>query len=91
MAARKNRDYQILKRIFFGALARYGRRAVAKRLQANANRIIDIVNEALYASDQNTINFAMAAFARILKNEALTIQEAIEIQEASEGYDDETT
>lgn len=89
MAARKNRDYQILKRILFGALARDGRRAVAKRLQANANRIIDIVNQALYASDQNTINFAMAAFARILKNEALTMQEAIEIQEASEGYDDE--
>ena len=89
MAARKNRDYQILKRIFFGALGRDGRRAVAKRLQANANRIIDIVNQALYASDQNTINFAMAAFARILKNEALTMQEAIEIQEASEGYDDE--
>lgn len=89
MAVRKNRDYQILKRIFFGALGRDGRRTVAKRLQANANRIIDIVNQALYASDQNTINFAMAAFARILKNEALTMQEAIEIQEASEGYDDE--
>lgn len=89
MAARKNRDHQILKRIFFGALARDGRRAVAKRLQANANRVIDIVNQALYASDQNTINFAMAAFARILKNEALTMQEAIEIQDASEGYDDE--
>lgn len=89
MTARKNRDHQILKRIFFGALARDGRRAVAKRLQANANRVIDIVNQALYASDQNTINFAMAAFARILKNEALTMQEAIEIQDASEGYDDE--
>lgn len=89
MTVRKNRDHQILKRIFFGALARDGRRAVAKRLQANANRVIDIVNQALYASDQNTINFAMAAFARILKNEALTMQEAIEIQDASEGYDDE--
>lgn len=91
MAARKNRDYQILKRIFFGALARDGRRAVAKRLQANANRVIDIVNEALYASDQETVNFAMAAFARIVKGEALTIQEAIEIQDASEGYGDETS
>lgn len=75
----KSRQRNILSRLLEGAISQYGRKAVAKRLQNNAVEATQLVEFILYASKEEQINFAMARFARIIKGEALTLEESIEI------------
>lgn len=77
--AEKTRQRNILLRLLEGAIAQYGRKAVAKRLQNNAVEATQLVEFILYASEDEQINFAMARFARIIKGEALTLEESMEI------------
>lgn len=75
-----------LKSILDGAINSDGREVVARRLQNNAMAVIDLVETILYASeDQEAIQFCLVQFATIVKGSSLTVDESIDITEATEA------
>lgn len=93
-SAQKENDKNILDRMIQGAIRSEGRSAVALRLEANAEEVNALLQEILYGSGggdynsgsngRNQINFDLVRFSTILKGEALTPQESIDLTSLSE-------
>lgn len=86
----KERDKNILHNMLTGAINSEGRESVAQRLQDNATRIIDLVQQILYGSGGSEIegatqiNYNLAEFSAIIMGRPLTREESIAIADTSE-------
>lgn len=96
----KRNDATTLKNIVDGAISRDGREEVARRCEANATALLDLVNDILYASGKKSNDLGREGFqrkvnefARIVNGMALTIDESADLtersEEAEEPEDDE--
>lgn len=80
----KEKDKNLLQHLLQAAIERDGRDEVAKRLEANAMRIVDLVLEILYASGSEEGNFRdgrtrvnadLAEMARLINGRALSLSD----------------
>lgn len=81
-------DVGILERMMQGAIRTYGEEEVARRLQDNADRVNNILQNVLYGSggrdSQIDINFELVSFANILNGGYLSQTDSAMLTEASE-------
>lgn len=89
----KTKDKNKLERILDGAISSEGERAVAERLQNNADEVNALVQEILYASGdtegnfkngRTQVNFDLARFSAIIMGRPLTVDESIDLTELAE-------
>lgn len=84
----KEKDHSRLSRILNGQILQLGRDVVAQRLEANADRVLYIVNRVLYSSDEPMIDNYLVEFANIIKGDSLTMEESAELTQQGEFFED---
>lgn len=81
----KRQDKDILHRILQGAIDKDGRDTVAARVEAQAERVMDLAHDILYGGSGKDkdygINVKMIQIAEIIRNGALTPEDQEEIME----------
>lgn len=89
----KFQDKGVLERMMYGAINTYGRDEVARRLEDNALRVNEIVQNVLYGSGGRRsyidINFELVSMASILNGGYLSQHESAMLTEVSEYNEDQ--
>ena len=89
----KQGDRNMLRNILESQIVQEGEQAVAKRMQDNAQRIINLSESILYASGsdeydlhsgRSKVSFELAEFAALIKGGPLTPEEARDLHDAQE-------
>ena len=83
-AAAKRDDKNTLQSLLNGAIQRDGEKEVAKRLEQNADQNLNNANVILYDSDDDRVDFALAAISSVINGQALTAKESAELSEEME-------
>lgn len=93
----KTNDRNIAQNLLNGAINQFGRDEVARRLEANAETVIELIDEILYGSGggdakeggtgRSRINFDLVTFRAILVGRSLSKEESAEVTEAVEEND----
>ena len=66
-----------------------GRTAIAQRLERTSADVVQIIERIIYGdSDEESFQIDLAWFAEIIKGEALSANEAEEIRELTDNYDE---
>lgn len=95
----KRKDTNLLASMLNGAISSEGRTEVARRMQMNAERVIELASYICYgsggkeSSGRNDLNMAFAEFSSIIMGRPLTFEENVQMTEqAEEGIvtEDET-
>lgn len=83
-AAAKRDDKNTLQSLLNGAIQRDGEKEVARRLEQNADLNLNNANVILYDSDDDRVDFALAAISSVINGQALTAKESTELSEEME-------
>lgn len=82
----KSEDMNRLATLLYDAISQYGRKEVARRLQAEADTVIEICDRILYSSDIEKVDIDLTHFATILKGSPLTQEESEYFTNLAENY-----
>lgn len=94
----KRRDKTTLSSMLNGRIAEEGEEVVAKRLQENAERVTALIDQILYGSGskeydlktgRDSVNFAISEMGSIIKGGALTADEARDLQDMQEMWEND--
>lgn len=77
-----------LATLLYDAIAQQGRKEVARRLQAEADTVIEICDRILYSSDIEKVDIDLTHFATILKGSPLTQEESEYFTNLAETYNE---
>lgn len=84
----KSEDMNRLVTLLYDAISQFGRKEVARRLQAEADTVIEICDRILYSSDIEKVDLDLTHFATILKGSPLTQEESAYFTNLAESYNE---
>lgn len=84
LTANKEQDVTTVRSLLEGAIERDGEKAVAMRLENNAEHVLSAIATVLYDSNQERVDSAVAAFANVINERALTAEESADLEDLLE-------
>ena len=86
MAEAKKRHISALEHLLDNAILELGKKQVARNLQGSAQRVSEIVDTILLASNQDEVYVALNEIAEIIKGSKLDFNEARDIEMQMDGF-----